>query len=201
MLPYTCNSSTTIEFPLEEWNLSCKLLHHPSRKMQSILHQLPTNSSELLWEWKPLTQIKWIQQCIHTIQDPILNIWCLFAKSLHFRGLALKVHGKAPEHLLHLWGLRSVQGKSRMQWKPWSACCSCSRFPSILVPCCAEMPDLMERQWIDSAWRPLSTKISTQTKQQNWFLVAPGWEGMRWNEGTNRNDTQRKVDESSFPTY
>ena len=78
MLPYTCNSSTTIEFPLEEWNLSCKLLHHPSPKMQSILHQLPTNpwntnSSELLREWKPLTQIKWIQQSIHTIQHPVLS--------------------------------------------------------------------------------------------------------------------------------
>lgn len=120
------------------------------------------------------------------IQYSLLNTWCLFAKSLHFRGLALKVHGKATEHLLHLWGLRSVLGKSRVQWKPWSACCSCSRFPSILVPCCAEMPDLMERQWIDSAWRPLSTKISTPKKTK----LILGSAGMGGNEMEWGNESQ-----------
>ena len=90
--------------------------------------------------------------------------------------------------------------QKKVQWKPWSACCSCSRFPSILVPCCAEMPDLMEKQGVGSTSRSLPTKIWTKKTKKNWCLVGPGWEGMRWNAGTNCNDTQMKVDEPSFPT-
>lgn len=61
-----------------------------------------------------------------------------------------------------------------------------------------------QTSWMDNGLIQLEDlsqqRSQPQKKQQNWFLVAPGWEGMRWNEGTNRNDTQRKVDESSFPT-
>ena len=156
--------------------------------MQSILHQLPTNP------WNK-TQVNFlgnenlspksneIQQCIHTIRDPVLATQHLvsFCQVSSFPWFGSQVHAK----------LRNIFCTSEA-WGVFLTKAGCNGNPE--APAAAVLVSLRsschvvlkcQTSWKDNGLiqlEDLSQQRSQPQKKQNWFLVAPGWDGneMEW---------------------